>query len=333
MATIKEVAQRAQVSVATVSRVINDSGYVSPDLRGRVHKAMADLHYQPSALARSLRRQETLSVGIIIPQLDNPFFSALVFAAEQSLFAQKYRTLICSVEENIEKENAYVDMLLRQRVDGVLFVPTDSSSANLKRLQEQIPTVVVDRDLPFAQVDKVLSNNFKGGYDGMTYLLQNGHRRIAVIGTQSYSRAMMTRIEGVQSALEDFHIKLQPEWLTTGRLQQFEMGYTTACKLLNTDDRPTAIFALTDVIAIGVMHAAAEINLHLPDDLSILGFDGIPITRYMIPSLTTIAQPIYQMGQEATRILLSRIRQPDKPFEVVELESELKYRKSVTTLK
>jgi LacI family transcriptional regulator len=175
LATMKEVADYADVSIATVSRVINNTGYVSPDLAQRVHSAMHDLNYQPSSLARSLRRQQTQTIGLLIPQLDQPFFSMLAYAVEKALFSNDYRTLICSAEESREKEDAYVEMLLRQRVDGVIFAPTGHSADNLSRfLRQNIPVILVDRDLPELNVSKVLSANHKGGYLAMNHLLTLG---------------------------------------------------------------------------------------------------------------------------------------------------------------
>ena len=158
MATIKEVAESAGVSVATVSRVVNHSGYVSNDLRERVETAMQRLDYKPSALARSLRRQETHTVGVLTPQLNQPFFSTLISAAEKALFAGDYRALICSSEADAGKESAYIDILLRQRVDGVILVPTDDSAENVKRLlRAKIPAVLIDRDFPELLINRVLT--------------------------------------------------------------------------------------------------------------------------------------------------------------------------------
>jgi LacI family transcriptional regulator len=329
MATMKEVADYADVSVATVSRVINKTGYVSPDLEERVYSAMRALKYQPSALARSLRRQQTQTIGVLIPQLDHPFFSTLAFAVEKSLFPHEYRTLICSAEENQEKENAYTEIMLRQRVDGVIMVPTGQSAHNLRMLIEKnVPVVLIDRDLPELEVNRVLVSNFQGGYDGMRYLLELGHRNIAVIGAPTYSQAMLQRIEGVRKALTDYRVEDNPELLVTGILQQFEMGYQTGQQLLSQIPRPTAIFALTDVAAIGVMHAAAEMGLSLPHDLSVMGFDDIPLASFSIPTLTTVAQPIARMGEIATRLLLNHIIHRESPVETVMLDTKLIERQS-----
>lgn len=329
MVTMKDVAERAGVSVATVSRVINQNGYVSSDVQTRVTAVMRELNYQPSLLARSLRRQETFAIGLLIPQLDHPFFSTLAFAIEKALFAQNYRTLICSAEENATKEDAYVEMLLRQRVDGVIFVPTGHSDQSLARLQAMtIPAVLVDRDLFGAsRVSKVLSDNVRGGYLGMQYLLELGHRHIGVIGAHEYSGSMTQRLHGVQQALAEYGLS-NPPLVLMDTLGQFEMGYSAGMRLLRLEPRPTAIFALTDVIAIGVMHAAAELSMRLPQELSVVGFDDIPLAAYSIPALTTVAQPIAEMGAKAVELLLRHIQQPSQPFETITLATRLVVRQS-----
>lgn len=330
MATMKEVADRADVSVATVSRVINKTGYVSPDLHERVVEAMRALRYQPSALARSLRRQETRTIGVLVPQLDSPFFSGLAFAIEKTLFAQDYRTLICSAEEDLEKEDAYIEMLLRQRVDGVILVPTGRSMWGIRQLVDKnIPVVLVDRDLPDSHVNKVLVNNFEGAYAGTNYLIGLGHQMIGVIGAPTYSEAMSLRIQGVRQALADAAIDQRPELFATGTMQQFEMGFDSTMKMLKLEPRPTAIFALTDVMAVGALHAISQVGLRIPHDISVMGFDNIPLAGYIIPALTTVAQPIYEMGEKATQVLLSHIGNEDRPVETIRLETALVIRKSV----
>ncbi len=329
MATIKEVAERAGVSVATVSRVVNHSGYVSNDLRERVETMMQMLDYKPSALARSLRRQETHTIGLLIPQLNQPFFSTLISAMEKTLFARDYRALICSSDEDAAKESAYIDILLRQRVDGVILVPTGHSTESIKRLlRAHIPTVMIDRDMPDLVVNRVLSDNYAGAYLGAQHLLALGHRQIALIGGPRHSQVLQDRVNGVQQAFRDFGTKFTPDLLILGTSPEFEVGYESALKLMQRPQPPTAIFALTDVIAVGVLHAAAELNLKLPEALSVMGFDDIPLANYVIPALTTIAQPIYGMGQTAVEILMRRLIDADRPPETIRLEDRLVIRKS-----
>jgi len=297
MANIKHVAELARVSVATVSRVINGSGYVSPELRERVLNAMRELNYQPNAPARSLRRQETRTVGVLVPQLDHPFFSALSFAIEKTLSTNDYYTFMCSAEENQEQENRYIHMMLRQRVDGIILVPTTYSRESFElALEQNIPIVIADRDLPDLRVNRVLADNFQGGYLGTCHLLKLGHYRIGLVGSPLHSEPIGKRIRGALQAFSDFGIDHDSDLVITGDLRQFEMGYTGAKQMLQHRPRPTAIFALTDVMAIGAIHAAFELGLTLPDDLSVVGFDNIPLASYVIPALTTVAQPIYNKG-------------------------------------
>lgn len=329
MATIKEVADYAKVSVATVSRVINKTGYVSLDLQERVISAMERLHYRPSALARGLRRQETQTVGVLIPQLDQPFFSALAYAIEQTLFNSDYRALICSAEENPSKELAYVEMLLRQRVDGVIVVPTNHSSESVQRLlEQQIPVVLVDRDIPNIEINRVLSNNEQGGFMGAQHLLELGHTCIGVISATTYSAPMNQRVAGARRAMADYGIQHDPDLLIGSASHRFETGYEAAKVLLSRQPRPTAIFALTDVMAMGVLRAAVEASLWLPTDLSVIGFDGIPLSEYSVPALTTVAQPTYQMGETAASLMLRQVRDIDAPIETIMLENTLIVRNS-----
>ncbi len=333
MATMKEVADFAEVSVATVSRVINKSGFVSPDLEVRVHEAMRQLKYQPSALARSLRRQQTQLVGVLIPQLDHPFFSRLAFAIEKSLFPHEYHTFLCSAEEDPDKEQAYTEIMLRQRVDGVLVVPTGQSTRSVEMLLEKnIPVVLIDRDLPDIKVSRVLVDNHRGGYTGMRHLLELGHRSIGVIGTPAYSHSMIQRMEGVRQALEEFDLDTSGLLMGSGLLDYFEMGYHHTKRLLQGKNRPSAIFALIDIAAIGAMHAAAELGFRIPDDLSVMGYDDIPLASFSVPTLTSVRQPIYEMGEVASRLLLTHIRDRSRSVETMMLDTGLSVRQSTTAV-
>jgi LacI family transcriptional regulator len=330
MTTIKAVADYAGVSVATVSRVMNKSGYVSRELETRVLEAMEALHFRPSALAQSLRNQRTRAVGVLIPQLDQPFFSALTFAIEKSLFISGYRALICSAEESLEKENTYVEMLLRQRVDGMVVVPSGQSGEHIMRFVErQIPVVLVDRDMPgLERINRVLVDNYQGAYEGIRYLIELGHRRIALIGAPVYSKPMHERVMGARQALEDAGITSDPHLFITDIEPTFEMGFNVGGSLLKRAHRPTAIFALTDMMAVGVIHAAAKAGFTVPNDVSVIGYDNIPLSSYIMPELTTIAQPIYQMGEITAALLLRHMEEENAEIETVVMQTELIVRNS-----
>lgn len=329
MATIKEVAEHAAVSVATVSRVVNKNGYVSDELRQRVLDAMKVLDYKPSALARSLRRQESMIIGVLVPGIHQPFFASLTFVIQKMLFASNYRALLCSSEEDAEKEATYVDMLVHQRVDGVIVAPTGRGSETIKPLLSKVPVVLVDRDLPDLQLNRILADNYQGGYAAAKHLLDLGHRKIALIGGASYNIALEQRTNGAKQAFRDAGLELDSSMIILHEQIEFEIGFRTARDLLRRKNRPTAIFAMTDVIAVGILHAASEIGLRLPDDLSVIGFDDIPLASYVIPALTTIAQPIQEMGETAAKLLLNRLKNgTSEPYESITLNMKLMNRRS-----
>lgn len=335
MAKMQEVAKQANVSVATVSRVINGNGYVSHELRERVEEAIKILDYQPSILARNLRQQTTQTVGFLIPQLNQPFFSTLAYAVEQTLFPHGYHTLMCSAEEDRDKEDAYVEMLISRQVDGVLLVPTGHSVRHIERLIElNIPVVLVDRDLPELTINRVLCDNYQGAYNAMSHLIELGHQQVGIVGAPSYSESMANRIRGAQQALIDNDLPLNPDLLVTDTQQQFDVGFTAMQVLLNAKPQPTAIFALTDIVAIGVLHAVSAMGLAVPDDLSVMGFDNIDHAAYSIPELTTVAQPIEEMGTCAAEILLQHMGKDEEtsPVQSITLSTNLIIRKSTAQL-
>jgi len=321
---MKEVAYRAGVSTATVSRVINQNGYVAPALQEKVRRTMEMLNYQPSALARGLRRQETRCVGVLVPQISQPFFSQLGYAIEHALFNQRYRTFLCSAEEDSDKEAAYIEMLLRQRVDGVILVPTGRSLANVERLlRSNVAVVLVDRDLPDLQIDRVLSDNVQGAYQVAHYLLGLGHQRIAIVGAEPHSESVARRLSGVRQALSEAGIRPTSEHLAAGTGQQFKLGLVTVQRLMRLRNPPTALIALTDMLAVGAIHGAWKAGLRLPADLSVTGFDDIPLASYVLPELTTIAQPTTKMGERTVHRLLQLIAERQVQLvETVELKPE-----------
>lgn len=337
MISIKTVAQQAQVSIATVSRVLNGTKYVSPDVEKRVLEAVEALGYHPHAPARSLRRQRTQSIGILLPHLNDFFFGNLAYVLEKALSAEGYSPLFCSTENDEEKELVAINNLISSRVDAVIavpYVPVDRSFDGLKRLlARDIPLVTVDRNLPDMPISQVLSDNDQGGYDGADYLLGLGHRHIGIIdallnevhfpGEPGYER-----MQGIRRALEGHGVAFDPNLVVIDKMPHVEMGYQGARRLLEKQPQVTAIFALNDAIAVGVLRAALELGLHVPRDLSVIGFDDIMLASHVIPRLTTIAQPIEQIAQRATRLLLRQIEDADALPETVKLETALVVRES-----
>lgn len=327
--TMNDVAKAAGVSIATVSRVINKSGGVSPKLERRVLKAMENLHYHPSSLARSFKMQETHLIGLIIPLLDHPFFSRLAQVMEQELFANNYRAIICNTEENPQRELEYIEILLRQRIDGVIINSAAENTDYLFDLQAQhIPCVLIDRNVAHFECSKVFSDNSLGGYLGMKYLLDLGHRRIKIVAPFNFAQPMQNRLRGVREAMAEYGIRAESDMFLTSDDHSFEMGIRAGLELAKSRVRPSAIFALTDVTAVGVMHGLARMNLRVPDDISVMGYDNIPMSAYVMPPLSTVAQPIIEMGKTAVEILLKHIQDPNLTSDKAVLPTQLVIRES-----
>jgi LacI family transcriptional regulator len=310
---MQAVAKEARVSIATVSRVVNGDGGVSKELERRVQKAVKKLRYHPSSAAQSLAKQRSMLVGIVVPLLEHPYYSRMASVIERRLFDCGYRAFICNTEEDEDRETAYIEMLLRQRVEGIIIDSSARNARSLMELQEnQIPIVLFDRMISDLQCNQVFCDNSQGGFSGIQYLVELGHRRIGVIAAPSYPETLQRRIRGTQEAVTHFGIDDDPALLVVGDTQLFDMGYQAGLQLLRLPTPPTAIFALTDVTAIGVMHAAAQMQLSIPGDLSVMGYDDLPFASYTVPQLTTIAQPLDAMGAAAVDILLQQMGKPDQ---------------------
>lgn len=342
MTTIKDVAHHARVSRSTVSRVINGYEHVTPEVRARVLKSISDLNYRPSKIARSLRKQHSQSIGIIVRQQKTPFSSELAYSIENVFFEEGYHSLLCSTDGDFEKESEYIEMLIDHHVSGVILRPSrqlDSPSRNIDQLLENdIAVVIVDVQVPkIKKVSQILCKNVQGGYDGMTYLLSLGHQHIAVVAPDVDSDPSLEypgnlRLRGIQQAIIDYPHRIDVHYIFTDHPSRYENGYLGAKQIFKEYPETTAIFAITDMIAIGVLHAANENNIRVPDDLSVLGYDDIPISSYVIPQLSSIAQPIKAMGELAAQTLLEHLRDKQTPARTIMLENSLKIRDSTKSL-
>jgi LacI family transcriptional regulator, galactose operon repressor len=311
--------------------VINGNYPVSDDLQTRVQQAMSEVHYHPNALARGLRRQRTQSIGVLIPKLNDSHLSTFSYIVEKMLFANDYRALLCSTEEALERETAYIESLLQQRVDGVIMFPREYSRENVERLlQENIPVVLIERKLPDLPVHHIMVTNYEGGYMGMRHLIDLGHREIALFTAYSSRYPMRERNQGALDALRDAGIELPPEYFLTIDTDEprFEIGYREGITLLKEKSRPTAIFAMIDEIAIGALHALSASGIKVPADMSLIGFDNIPLASVVFPPLTTVAQPTVQMAETAGAILLRTLEDHIENVELITLETKLVVRSS-----
>jgi len=310
---MRDVAERAGVSVSTVSHVINGTRPVSDELRQRVLAAMDEMGYQPNRLARSLRRGETHTIGMVVPDSANPFFAEVARGIEDTSFEHGYSLILCNSDGDLEKELFYTNVLTEKQVDGILFVAAGVSTEHICALQERrIPVVVVDREIPDVSVDEVLTDNARGGWLATRHLLELGHRRFGCITGPSNLTPSAERVTGYRQALEEGGVPVDEVLIVKGDFQ-YESGYRAARQLLAMDDPPTAIFACNDLMAVGAISAAVELGRKVPSDLSVVGFDDVPLASFTNPPLTTVVQLKYEMGVIATAMLLERMCDCDMP--------------------
>ena len=329
--TIRDVAIIAGVSIATVSRVINGNYPVSDDAQARVLQAMTEVGYRPNALARGLRRQRTQLIGVLTPKINDSHLGTFNYIVEKTLFAKHYRTVLCSTEEELERETAYVESLLQQRVDGVIMFPREYSRKNVELLlKENIPVVLIERKLPDLPAHHIMVTNYEGGYVGMRHLIDLGHREIAIFTAYTKRYPMRERIQGALDALSDAGIELPPEHYLTIDTDEprFEIGYREASEVLSHKSRPTAIFALIDEIAIGALNALVGAGIKVPEEISLVGFDNITLASVVFPALTTVAQPTVQMAETAGAILMRALEDRSEQVEQIVLETKLVVRDS-----
>lgn len=329
---INEVAHRAGVSSATVSRVLAEEPHVREAVRQRVLQAVRDLGYRPSRIARSLRTQSSQILGLIISDIQNPFFTALVRAVEDQAHANQYAIFLCNSDESPKKEALYVDLLLEERVAGVIVAPARPVGSSIYRLVEaHTPVVTIDRCVTDLQVDSVKLDNVSAAYRLIDYLLELGHRRIgAILGAQEITTGA-ERFQGYTEALAHRGIPLETTLVRRGMPKE-PVGYALTKELLSLADPPTALFAGNNLLTVGAIQALREKQITFPKDISLVAFDDLNWTNLINPRLTVAAQPTYQMGQAAMDMLLNRIAHPDLPVQNVVFQSELKIRESCLPL-
>lgn len=318
--TIKDVAYKAGVSIATVSHVVNDTRYVSDELKQRVFAAMEQLNYHPNSLARSLRVGQTNTIGLISPDNSNPFFAEISRLIESEGFNNGYSVILCNTDDNPAKEAKYVDVLIAKQVDGVIFMSAGESVESLQRLWNQnIPVVVTDREVPNVLADMVLVDNQKGGYQVTKYLISLGHSQIACITGPSRARSSAQRVRGFDQAMADAGLTVNPVYINDGdfRSKSSELSMN---RLLALKAPPTAVFACNDLMAIGAIRSARNHGLRVPEDISIAGFDDISYCQAVHPSLTTVSQPYAEMAKIATDLLIQRISEQHENNRVKEFK-------------
>lgn len=328
MATIKDVAKFANVSVSTVSRVLNASGYVEKSTEERVLAAIKQLNYKPSQIARGLVNKQTKTFGLVLPDITNPFFPELARGAEDEARHQGYNIMLCNSDWDIEKEKMYLGIMQEKCVDGIILVGSRLPEAYLEEMLAAFatPLVLLDRASSLA-VHSISINNILSGYLATKHLLEQGYRSIAHIsGTPS--PAVEQRLLGYRQALAEHNIQFDETLVFPGDYR-ISGGAAAMRRILRLRNLPDAIFCANDLMAVGALEVLQEARLKLPDQIALVGCDGIDLGKYVYPRLTTIFQPTYQMGSTAVQLLLETIHNGKATaFKHVEVEPVLVVRES-----
>lgn len=328
MSTIQDVAKMAGVSVATVSRVLNGSPSVSESTREAVKDAIRKLNYRPNLIGRNLRRTETRMVLVLLPTIANPFYARIVKGIEDIAHKNGYNIMLCNTDSDRNREKVYLELLLNKLSDGVIFMAPELSKEELSAIGESFPVVQCCEYKEEARVSHVSIDNFEAARKAVKHLLGLGHKRIGLISCDNNFLSTIQREAGYRKALEEGGIAYDSSLVKRGGDYGFRSGWRVAKQFILMKDRPTAIFAISDVMAIGAMRAIKENNLKVPDDIAVMGFDDISFASMCDPLLTTISQPKYDLGCTAMELLLKHIREEVKEPEGIFLEHELIVRES-----
>ena len=330
--TLQHVADQAGVSASTVSRVLNQKGAanrISEATMTAVMDAARELGYAPNRLARGLRLQKTYTVGLIAPDVSNPFFAHIVHRAQNTAHELGYSLVVCNSNDSTDLEVEQTDLLYQKQVDGLIAMPVGQCYDHFEAWTDRGGALVlVDRCPEETDADTVSVDNYRGAYGATTHLVDHGHRRIALVQGLPGTSTNSDRLRGYADALADRGVAADPQLVVGGDFRR-ERAFVETKTLLTLDPAPTAIFAAGDLITLGVLQALAEEELRVPEDVSLLSFDDFDFAPFLRCPLTAVRQPRETMGETAVKLLADRIRNPSRAPRRVVLESELVVRRSV----
>ncbi len=333
IATIKEVAKRAGVSVSTVSHVVNGTRFVSEELRNRVLPVLDSLDYQPNRLAVGLRKKSSSAIGLIVADITNPFFSEIAWRIENLCHQKNYSVMFCNTDGNPSKEDYYLNRLTEWQVDGIIMVSSISSIAHINTFNKsETPLTLIDIDSTGYEMDSISVDNYSGGRLAAQHLASLGHKRIACICGSSETRYNQGRLAGFREGLIEAGLEVDEALIKKADFNTFS-GFNITNQLLEIQNRPTAIFCCSDLMAYGAMRAAYGKGLKIPNDLSIVGFDDIFMSKYTLPPLTTVRQPIPELTEEAVNCFITRKEDPGKTSRTIKLKLHLEIRESTASIR
>jgi LacI family transcriptional regulator len=305
-ATMHDVAARAGVSKSTVSHVLNSTRFVEPETEARVRRAIRELRYQPNLLARSLRRRETSTIGLMVPHIASPFWAELVYAVERTGSASGYGLLLSNSNWSTDKERDCMRMLLAKQPDGIVLALARVNDADLSDvIAAEVPVVLINEISGGPPISAVVVDEYRGGYLAGQYLARLGHRRAGCITSPSGGKACL-RAAGFRKAFADAGVLLPDAAFFTGDFE-YAGGVTGIAELLQRDSELTAVFTANDSMAMGVLKQMYRMQRRVPEDISVVGFDNISSTTAITPEMTTVAQPIAEIGAAVMRLLIDQI--------------------------
>ncbi len=332
-ATIRDVAKAAKVSAATVSRYLNKSIILPEETAGRIEKACKRLAYRPNALAKRLSLGTAQIIGLVTPEIANPFFASLAAAAEAEARRQGYSLLIMSTGGDPDIEGESIDRLASRDVDGLIVLTNRADDGRIRdRIAGRSDVVLLDEDVPGAEVSRIFVENEQGAYEATRHLIESGHTQIAHVGGPKDLFSARERHVGFVRAMSEAGLQPLESWVRFGGYDR-GTGLAATLELLSLAERPTALFAGSDYIALGVLEGLRKLGLEAPAALSIVGFDDMPFAELLHPPLTTVRQPITQMGTLGVQTLLRRIRGESSEPGEVRLPTQLVLRASVARRK
>ncbi len=326
--TLKMVAERAGVSVNTASRAINNKPDINEETKKRILKVAQELGYVRNATAVALRTKKTGTIGVVIADNRNPFYAEVLSGMEEAAREKNYHIILANTQRDYQKEEEAINLLLAKRVDGLLITPVQDRDDDIKNLIDaNIPFVIVGRDFENIEVEAVYSDEVKGGFLATEYLIKKGHKRIALVDGFLYKSPARGRLEGYKKALKKYGILLDDDLLSVGDIDVKD-GYERTKQLFEKELDFTAIFAYNDMMAFGAMQAVKEKGLRIPEDIGLVGYDDIPFSSLISPSLSTIRLKKQELGAESLKLLLSRINRGHKKTKKIMLDVELQIRET-----
>lgn len=332
MGTIKDVAEKAGVSISTVSRALSGNVPVSPETKAKIFQAVEELNYRPNAVAQGLKNGKSRTIGLVIPNFRSLVFPIAIQGIAEVADRHGYTLILCNTEEDTAVERQYINNLRRRLIDGLIFTTATAESEHILQLKEEgFPVVLLLRQMEAAPVDAVIADNFQGAYEGAGFLLDRGYRRIGFVNGTLKLDLYRQRFAGFKQALRDRGVSAE-EALISHDAAGWEDGYRAMQRLLALPSPPEAVFATSDPKAFGVIKAIRERGLAIPEEIAVLGFDNLETAQLVSPPLTTIAQPFYEMGKRAGERLVRLMQGEDTALPIVEkLPVELVVRDSVGT--